>query len=554
MRKAKRALALFAGLFVFMSSAAAIAADDSGMRFTEGTIDPGMTCSVTIKEYVSNNGDASLAIDGNIIGAEGLLPDGAKPVCDAEFYYMKIADLDAREHGVHGNADNMYSGLSPRFLDLMEDLRILSEGEIADCTSATEIDALVQKAAVISEGKVRSLVRTYGQRIPATDDNGITKTEGLSPGLYLCAETKCPDGYVPGSPFCLALPQTNISEMTVGSTTYGPGQIWLYDLTVFPKNRSVSIDKKIVLKCKDENEETAGEQYAGSCSACIGDTITYEITSDVPKLSKGVKNRFYNICDTMDDGLSLSGEISVSLGDDRASGRELTNGSDYKVTTAGNPGSLQITLTERGLARLDRVHTLSHIYVRYDAVLEKNAVIADPGNKNIAVLTYGTDRSEDTQVSSGPVPVYTYMLNVKKTFTPEKDHFGKVRFSIKKDKGKMLFAQESDGIYHVACPDEENTVTLISPNDTTGLLHIKGLADGTYILTEEETIPGYSLLGESVELLIRGRNITVDVENKKSIDLLHTGGEGLLLSSLASCALVAVGAWITFSERKSRKK
>ena len=50
MRKAKRALALFAGLFVFMSSAAAIAADDSGMRFTEGTIDPDMTCSVTIKE------------------------------------------------------------------------------------------------------------------------------------------------------------------------------------------------------------------------------------------------------------------------------------------------------------------------------------------------------------------------------------------------------------------------------------------------------------------------------------------------------------------------
>ena len=554
MSKAKRALALFAGLFVFMSSAAAIAADDSGMRFTEGTIDSGMTCSVTIKEYVSNNGDASLAIDGNIIGAEGLLPDGAKPVCDAELCYMKIADLDAGAHGGHGNADSMYSGLSPRFLDLMKDMLVLSEGEIADCTSATEIDALVQKAAAISESKVRSLVRTYGKRIPATDDNGITKAEGLSPGLYLCAETNCPDGYVPGSPFCLALPQTNISEMTVGSTTYGPGQIWLYDLTVFPKNRSVSIDKKIVLKSKDENGETAGEQYAGSCSACIGDTITYEITSDVPILSKGVKNRFYNICDTMDDGFSLSGEISVSIGEDRASGKKLTNGSDYKVKAAGNPGSFQITLTERGLARLDRLHTLSHIYVRYDAVLDKNAVIADPGNKNTAVLTYGTDRSDDTQVSSGPVAVYTYMLNVKKTFTPEKSHFGKVRFSIKKDKGKMLFAQESDGIYHVACPDEENTVTLISPNDTTGLLQIKGLADGTYILTEEETIPEYSLLGESVELLIRGRNITVDVENKKSIDLVHTGGEGLFLSTLASCMLVMVGAWMTFSERNSRKK
>lgn len=554
MKLAKRAFALFAGLFVFMHGAAVIMADDTGVRFTEGTIDPGRTCSVTIKEYVSNNGDASIMVNGNIIGAEDLLPDGARPVSDAHFCYMKVADFDTGDHIVTGDVNAcMFSNLTPRLLDLLYDLNVLPAGESIDYIDGVGIDALVQKANAVSESAVRNLVRTLGKRIPSTDDNGVTQAGGLSPGFYLFAEVSSPDGYVPGSPFCLNLPQTNMSEITVSDHVYAPGQIWLYDLTVFPKNRSVSIDKKIVLHIRNEDGETE-EQYVNSSSACIGDTITYEITADVPTIPKSVKNRIYQICDTMDAGLRRAGKISVSIGEDRASAKELTNGADYTVKTVEGTGELLIVLTDKGLVRLNRLTASSHIYVRYDAVLEKDAVIAAPGNTNAATLTYGTNRTDDTNVSSCPVTVYTYMLNLKKTFTPEKDHFGKVKFSVKKEEEKLCFVQESDGIFHVARPDEENAVPLASPNDTTGILHIKGLADGRYILTEEETIPEYSLLGESIEVLIRGRNVALDVENKKSIDLVHTGGAGLFLTIPAAAVMILVGTWIAYSAGKFIKK
>ena len=547
MRVVKGAFALFAGLFALMAGPVTAGAVSSEVRYTEGLIDPGRNCSVTIHEYVSNNGDAVVRVDGNMVETEGMLPDGAVPVCDVGFSCMKIADLCLSQADASGNISSAeYSALAPSLSDLLAELRVLSSADPDRKYQPDEIMNLINEANAVSAASVSELAAKYGMRLPDTDEEGQSYAGSLTQGIYLFAETKSPEGGVPCDPFCVVLPQTNISGMSIDNKTYDPGEIWLYDISVYPKSRSVSIQKAIAIADKNEKGEIIGEKYESNVTACIGDTIKFVITADVPRLTDGTKNRLYVIEDNMEQGLTYAGDISLTFGERADTSVTLTKNSDYKLD-ASDPCSMKVIFTKKGLARLNETGRESHVYIRYSAVLNENAVIAEPGSMNSASLLYGTDHSDDIKAVSGPVTVYTYKLTLKKTFSPSQDHFGDVRFSLSDGNEKMYFVKESDGVYHTACDHEEYDQTaLTSPNDSTGVLVLKGLANGIYTLTEEETIPEYSLLGESIEISIRNRNMSYDVENRKSIDLVHTGGKGLIPVLGSASIMIIVGLWIIF--------
>ena len=546
MNVVKGAFALFAGLFALMACVINVRADNSDFRYTESLIDRGRTCSVTIHEYESNNGDAAVRVDGSIIAAEGLLPDGAIPVSDVGFCYMKIADLDLSKADKSGELSSAcYTELSPVLLDLLTELQITSNYDPEKRYRADEITDLIHAADAISVSSVAELAAGYGERLPDTDEEGVTVASGLTSGIYLFAQTKSPEGNIPCEPFCVALPQTNISEISTGTKKYGPGEVWLYDISVYPKSRSVAIHKAIVTTEKNEEGKITGEKQVSSLTSCIGDTVRFAVTADVPKLSEGTRIRKYVIEDAMDPGLTCSGDIRLTFGESMDKAAPLTVNSDYKLDTSSGPGVVRIVFTKKGLARLGDIERESHVYLRYSAHLGSGAVIGDPGNMNSVSLLYGTDHSGDIRAVSPPVTVFTYMLTLKKTFSPVQEHFGDVKFSLSDGKEKKYFVKESDGVYRTASSDEENDQTILtSPNDSTGVLVLKGLANGTYTLTEEETIPDYSLLGESIELTVRNRNLSVDVENRKSIDLVHTGGGGLIPIVSGAALMIAVGCLI----------
>ncbi len=544
MQAVKGTFALFAGLFVLTAGALSVRAETGHVRYTEGLVDHNKTCTVTIYEYVSNNGDAAVFVDGNAVGVEGLLPDGAIPVSDVGFSCMKIADLSSQDNASGNISPARFTGLVPQVSGLLTELKVISASDVKEEYQPDEIMDLINAANDVSATSVSELVAKFGGRLADTDEEGKTKAEGLAQGLYLFAETKSPEGCIPCDSFCVILPQTNISEMSIDNKKYDPGEIWLYDISVYPKNRSVSLQKAIVIAEKNEKGEIIGEKYENSITACIGDSIRFAITADVPKVPEGTRNRQYVIEDMMDPGLSYAGDISLTLGERADTAAPLTKNSDYKLDIS-DPSFMKIIFTKKGLSRLDVIGKESHVYVNYSALLDKNAYIAEPGNSNAAFLLYGTDHSDDTKVVSGPVTVFTYMLTVKKTFSPVHDHFGDVRFSLSDGKEKIHFVKESDGVYHTAHDDEEYDQTaLTAPNDSTGVLVLKGLANGTYTLTEEETITDYSLLGESIEVIIRNRNLSVDVQNRKSIDLVHTGGKGLISVICSASFMITVGLWI----------
>lgn len=188
MKKFKKLLAgLLAGAMMLGSmSATAFAAQTT----TSATIDTTKTGSLTIHKYEYNGTDNTHKGTGS---ESDTVPDGAKPLEGAGFTLYKVADVN--------DLTNYYSTNST---DLPKVDSYLSNGEI---------DREKVKATV-SEVK--------------TGADGIAEFTDLELGFYVVIETTTPDKVTtPAAPFLVSIPMTTVN-----------GDSWLYDVHVYPKNKT----------------------------------------------------------------------------------------------------------------------------------------------------------------------------------------------------------------------------------------------------------------------------------------------------------------------------
>ena len=89
-------------------------------------------------------------------------------------------------------------------------------------------------------------------------------------------------------------------------------------------------------------------------------------------------------------------------------------------------------------------------------------------------------------------------------------NYGEVTFTVYNETdGYWLKAEQAeDGLYyvtdHVATEDE---ATSFIPNTETGVMKIWGLEDDAYIVTETHTAKGYTLLKDSISIVITATEI-----------------------------------------------
>lgn len=193
MKKFKKLLAgLLAGAMMLGSmSATAFAAEETNTpKMTAATIDTSLKGSLTIHKYEYNGTGTPYKSTGS---ENDEVPDGAKPLAGAGFTLYKVA-----------NADDLTEYYSTNPKDLPKVESYLSNGKIDN--SKVKI--------TISEVK--------------TDANGIAKFENLALGFYVVIETSTPDKVTtPAAPFLVSIPMTTVS-----------GDSWLYDVHVYPKNKT----------------------------------------------------------------------------------------------------------------------------------------------------------------------------------------------------------------------------------------------------------------------------------------------------------------------------
>lgn len=216
---------------------------------TPSTIDITKEGSITIHKYEYNEDGGTT---GN--GSENeQAPDGARPLKDAGFTIYKVAN----EKDLEG-----YYSTNPKALPSVGDYTT-KDGKIK-----TEY----------AKGQV-------GKEI-TTGTDGIAKFEHLALGFYVVVETKTPDKVTTAiKPFLVSVPMTTTN-----------GENWLYDVHVYPKNKTT---------------------YGGVTLEKQGNTEADKLAGVIFVLQKKTRNTWTNVTTSEKDEEKLdlvtneSGKISV---------------------------------------------------------------------------------------------------------------------------------------------------------------------------------------------------------------------------------------------------
>lgn len=237
MKKAKRFLTglLSAALALSLCAMPAMAAEGSGTTPPPSanpvwTQDTG---SITIHKYEFNGADNEKKTATGESNDD--VPNGANPLKDATFTAYQVWDKDALSEYYNGSSDKKLPSVDS--LIKMESGNYVVESET--------------KTPKVAEG--------------TTDVNGIAtlkkdiqdeNSTDLPLGLYLVVETQSPASVTTRcTPFLVSVPMTRIG-------TTKPGEEWLYDVHVYPKNKTDYGEITLIKKGQVGNGE-ASETLSG---------------------------------------------------------------------------------------------------------------------------------------------------------------------------------------------------------------------------------------------------------------------------------------------------
>lgn len=374
-----------------------------------------------------------------------------------------------------------------------------------------------------------------------TDENGMTSKDGLPLGLYLVVETKVPEMVTETiDPFFVQVPMTQINGTAAGNEVGGTE--WLYDVTLFPKNKTaIPSLEKTVRESKDDTGKNNGSEviddgYLHNATASDNDVVEYQIIARIPTItSAATAMTMFTFKDTLGAGLEyVSDTVKVQIFKDADCTQKIdewaydadTISIEYG-TGENNATTMTIAMTPAGLNVIntdpngkfttrpatEQGYSGCYMRVTYDCRVNKSddVVYGDAGNPNTVTLDWQRTSMGYYDQLTDDCHVYTYELDINKTFDDGQGDPTKVQFKIFNDTDKYWVTAEENptdsGIWYVnghtagTANESGEKGTTFTPGEN-GHLIIKGLEDDKYIITETVTDNGYNLLAKNITVVI----------------------------------------------------
>ena len=364
------------------------------------------------------------------------------------------------------------------------------------------------------------------------------------------------------------------------------------------KSTFPTVDKTV----EDNNNNTNGDGANGS--AQVGDTVTFTLKSTVPDMSD-YSTFYFAFNDTMSNGLQFvqkqpdpaivdANDVTVTIG-----GETVTGG--YTVKLDGNVLKVEFTNLKTATVQDGTIATGDPIVVTYQAMITEAAVVGNPALNTVKV-EYSNDPTTGTKGESTPdiSKVYTYDIDVNKWALSGKQD-NPTTDEVDESKIANLAGAEFILSTNPTAPNDEqindeysgyegliklvgsgNSYRVAKPDDTpkensfittnSGDINIAGLEAGTYYLHEVKAPDGYNKLKAPVKIVITiddmetgnatitvndgdatGDGTTVDVENKKGIELPETGSIGTIGLTALGVVVVVAGLFAFPRKKKTRQ-
>ena len=553
----KRIIALAMTAVMAFSISGGVSAADSGTA----TIDTGRSTSLTLYKYDLTGAEQDGLWDAQSYVSTGLADEtvntslGQYAMEGVEFSYRKLADLSIyKGTGAEGQQEtvplyafpeNTKTG-SKETTDFLSALGLTTndayrtdhdekQNRIWYFQSDVLIEALEQALTANATGTKDALEQYMaangGTAMPETDENGYSKVEGLSQGLYLLVETRVPENVTATTaPFLVSLPMTTVD-----------GSDWNYDVTLYPKNETGNPTlEKTVRESRADTGKNAGKPdditdgYAHTATASDGDVVEYQILSTLPTItSSATALTAYTFMDNLSAGIQYNkNDVEIAFFTDaectdlittwkEAEGKFSVSYTDYSSESGS---SMTISMTEAGLQELSsstavydpetsllRGYSGCTMRITYACTLGSDAatVYGDSGNPNDVTLTWQRSNMDYYDTLTDDCHVYAYGMDLSKAFSDNNGSFDQVKFLLKNSTDDCYVQAElnkSEGIYYVTGHTESEAdatrFTPMSGSVNTGKVVVKGLEDDSYTITETATDDGYVLLNEDITVEI----------------------------------------------------
>ena len=458
MKRMNKLLALFLALAMLLSVSAVVFAASTG--------------TLSIVKY-SNDAAGQLSTAAYVGESIPTLEEqlAAYAIEGIEFTYLKIADFNYND----STGELLYSvsaGIGAPF-----------SGMTGSVTAQALYDALAQKLAEAG-GKtaVKNLVNGVSTKI-TTGTNGVASASNLALGMYLVVETGTNNDISETfDPFLVSIPQPKEDGA------------FIYNVTVYPKNGEDTPDLS-----KTVSDSGAVGTYDHTTDVSIGDKVYYKIESNLPVVEKDDSLTYlgkYEFVDTRVAGLTFNNDVVIKVNGN-------TWDSSYYTVTKTSSTVTTITVTAAGLANINTVNNGGVLMeISYSCTLNSNAVLGNDGNDNDVVLSWNRNGYTDETLKDC-CHVYTYGIELTKSFSGGEGDYSKVKFTVQNGEGKYINAAETavgSGIYVVN--GVSDTAIEFTPSSTTHAIVLKGLEADTYSIVETATDENYSKLTSAIEVEI----------------------------------------------------
>ena len=291
--------------------------------------------------------------------------------------------------------------------------------------------------------------------------------------------------------------------------------------------------------------------YAASATAALGEALEYKITSKVPTLTDYGNLTEFVFTDTLVRQVVDSNSFALKIGEVSASRDKNSFKIDNTVVatldlasydTVNDPTDTSKTVPGQKFTLTFETDVLENyqgkgITLTYRASLTADAVNV---NKNHVSLDY-TNGSDDSELTAD-TEVYTYGIEVQKTFSDASTDYTGVEFKLYGDdqgrQGTQIALVGEKGSYRVpvintedGLPESGSTDALVLDNN--GKLTITGLDEGTYWLVETAAPSGFTV-ADPIQIVLAKDSESPSVLDKDNSTAKYNGEGDSLITGIGS--------------------
>ena len=331
----------------------------------------------------------------------------------------------------------------------------------------------------------------------------------------------------------------------------------LKDVTVIDKNQTTTLDKqeKIANGTWNYVDEDGHKVETTVPTANVGDTVSYQVTGKITRYIGEKKATKFTWVDTLSAGLTRVEDVAITIDGE-------TPAVAPTITYDGQKVKLELPTVDTDGEFL--YGSEATYVITYTATINENAITRDEEN-NTVELDYTDENNTDHDVDEDETKVKDYQITLTKQDKSSKDKLAGAEFKLydAATEGNeipvVLVTGEGMGdgtenatvnnVYRHA-KEGETGVTMVVGK--TGIIEIKGLANGSYYFEETKAPGGYNKLTARTEATtINNADAAITVDNASGTELPSTGGIGTTIFYVLGGLLVVGAAIVLIARRKA---